>query len=111
MYHHIVTYRAHIQLPQELVGEIDAMVGPRKRSAFLVETAKAEIRRRKLLEFLESDKPVWEDQDHPELAQGSAAWVRKLRREGRKRSDQIAGHAGPSNKPSGRKTKSSGRKK
>ena len=32
--------RAHIILPQELIEEIDAVVGPRGRSAFLVETAR-----------------------------------------------------------------------
>jgi hypothetical protein len=86
--------RAHILLPQELVGEIDAIVGARKRSAFLVETARAEIRRRKLLQFLESEEPAWKDQDHPELARGSAAWVRGLRQEGRTRSAKVERRAG-----------------
>ena len=85
--------RAHILLPQELVGEIDEIVGPGKRSAFLVETARAEIRRRKLLQFLESEEPAWEKEDHPELAKGSAAWVRGLRQEGKTRSAAIERHA------------------
>jgi hypothetical protein len=85
--------RAHILLPQELVGEIDAIVGPRKRSAFLVETARAEIRRRRLLQFLESDEPAWSDRDHPEFAKGSAAWVRQLRQEGQTRSATIEQYA------------------
>lgn len=91
MYHKIMktVRRAHILLPQELVGEIDAIVGPRKRSAFLVETARAEIRRRRLLQFLESDEPAWKDKYHPELAKGSAAWVRKLRQEGQTRSTRM----------------------
>jgi hypothetical protein len=79
------TQRAHIVLPQELIEEIDAVVGPRGRSAFLVETARAEIRRRRLLAFLESDKIYWKDEDHPELADGTDAWVRKLRSEGESR--------------------------
>ena len=77
--------RAHILLPQDLVREIDAIVGPRGRSAFLVETAREAVRRRKLLEFLESDTPGWKDADHPELSHGSGAWVRKLRQESDKR--------------------------
>jgi len=68
-------------LPEDLVREIDALVGPRGRSAFLVETARNEVRRKKLLEFLNSQEPVWKDEDHPELAGGSAKWVRKLRAE------------------------------
>ena len=39
--------------------EIDAMVGPRGRSAFLVETAREEMRRQQLLKVLESNEPVW----------------------------------------------------
>jgi hypothetical protein len=37
------------------------------------------LRREKLLRFLESDAPAWKDADHPELADGTAAWVRRLR--------------------------------
>jgi hypothetical protein len=75
------THRAHILLPDDLLQEIDALVGPRGRSSFLVETARNEVRRRKLLQFLEGKNPAWKDEDHPELAHGSASWVRKLRKE------------------------------
>jgi len=75
------THRAHILLPEDLVQEIDALVGPRGRSAFLVETARKEVRRQKLLEFLNSNEPAWKDEDHPELAEGAAKWVRRLRAE------------------------------
>ena len=75
------TQRAHIVLPEDLVAEIDSLVGPRGRSAFLVETARAELRRRKLLSFLRGSQPAWRSQDHPGLASGSAAWVRRLRKE------------------------------
>ena len=73
--------RAHVLLPQDLVKEIDSIVGPRGRSAFLVETAREAVRRRKLLQFLESDTPAWKDEYHPELARGAAPWVRDLRQE------------------------------
>lgn len=68
-------------LPADLVREIDALVGPRGRSAFIVETARNEVRRKKLLDFLTSDEPAWKDENHPELAEGAATWVRKLRAE------------------------------
>lgn len=71
--------RAHIVLPEELIDEIDSLVGPRGRSAFLVETARAELRRRSLLAFLRSDIPAWQDQSHPELAEGTRKWVKHLR--------------------------------
>ena len=75
------TQRAHIIVPGDLLREIDALVGPRGRSAFLLETARQEVRRRKLLRFLESEEPAWEKDRHPELRDGSAAWVRGLRRQ------------------------------
>jgi hypothetical protein len=73
--------RAHILLPHDLVKEIDSIVGPRGRSAFLVETAQEAVRRRKLLRFLESDAPAWKDADHPELRQSAAEFIRELRQE------------------------------
>lgn len=73
--------RTHILLPEDLVREIDELVGPRGRSAFIVETARDAVRRRRLLRFLRSDEPAWKEENHPELAKGAAAWVRKLRDE------------------------------
>jgi len=78
--------RAHVLLPEDLAREIDAIAGRRGRSAFLVETARDAVRRRKLLASLKNDEPVWRDADHPELQKGSANWVRQLRRESDKRS-------------------------
>ena len=78
----MATVRAHIVLPSKLVDEIDALVGPRGRSAFLVETAEKELKRRRLLSILESDEPIWREENHPDIAeQGAATWVRNLRRE------------------------------
>jgi hypothetical protein len=77
--------RAHIVLPEDLIEEIDQLVGPRGRSAFLVETARAELRRRRLLTFLRDEQPAWREKDHPELAAGAPAWVKSLRSESEKR--------------------------
>jgi len=73
--------RAHIVLPDYLLHEIDEMVGPRGRSAFLVETARAELRRRRLLSFLHNDQPAWEEKNRPELSEGADVWVREVRRQ------------------------------
>lgn len=87
--------RAHILLPKELIAEIDTLVGPRGRSAFLAEIARAELRRRNLLSILDSSEPVWKDKNHPELAEGSSAWVRQQRKESDRR--------GPHTESSGQK--------
>ena len=83
------TQRMHVVFPNELLKEIDELVGPRGRTAFLVETAQAEVRRRRLSEWLRNDEPAWKDEDHPELKGGSAAWVRKLRAEKSSRTKAI----------------------
>jgi hypothetical protein len=88
------TKRAHVLLPYDLIREIDAIVGPRGRSAFLVETAQEAVRRRKLLQFLESDASGWKDADHPELSRGAGTWVRQLRRESDKRITKKSRRAG-----------------
>jgi hypothetical protein len=77
--------RVRIILAEELIKEIDAVVGPRGRSAFLVEAARAELRRRRLLKFLRDDQPAWSEGDHPELSVGAGAWVKCIRSEGEKR--------------------------
>lgn len=72
--------RAHIVLPSELVEEIDSLVGRRGRSAFLVEIAKAEVKRRKLKAFLQRKEPAWTDENHPDIAAiGASAWVSSQR--------------------------------
>jgi hypothetical protein len=81
--------RAHIVLPNELIEEIDSLVGPRGRSAFLVETARAELRRRRLLSFLHDDKLVWKAEHHPELAKGTGVWVKELRNQSDLRTSSI----------------------
>jgi hypothetical protein len=79
------TQRAHILIPGDLLQEIDDLVGPRGRSAFLLETARQEVQRRKLLRFLESEQPAWKTEDHPELDGGAAAYIQRLRRQSEKR--------------------------
>jgi len=78
----MATLRASVDLPVELAHEIDALVGEERRGAFLVESAEKEIRRRKLLAFLDRGEPAWRDENHPDIAElGSAEWVRRLRNE------------------------------
>jgi hypothetical protein len=86
----MATVRAHVVLPVELAREIDKLAGPRGRSAFLVETAEREVKRRKLLAFLDRDTPAWRDEDHPDIAAiGAAAWVRNLRQERSERQSEL----------------------
>jgi hypothetical protein len=83
------TKRDHDVLPEDLVSQIDQIVGVRGRSAFLAELARREIKRRRLLELFESGEPIWKDEDHPELKDGADEWVRKMRAESEARLQKI----------------------
>ncbi|HEY6333287.1 MAG TPA: hypothetical protein VI756_28445 [Blastocatellia bacterium] len=83
------TRRAHVVLPEDLVSQIDKIVGSRGRSAFLADLARREIKRRHLLEVFKTDEPIWKDEDHPELKDGAAEWVRKMRAESEARFERI----------------------
>ncbi|HEY6392989.1 MAG TPA: hypothetical protein VIX89_17035 [Bryobacteraceae bacterium] len=85
----MATRRAHVVLPEDLVGQIDKIVGARGRSAFLAELARKEIRRRHLLTMFQRAEPIWKDKDHPELKNGASKWVRKMRAEPEARFENI----------------------
>jgi hypothetical protein len=60
-----------------------AMASQRKHTVHpneLLDARRVELRR-KLLAFLQNNEPAWREEDHPELRDGSGAWVRKLRGE------------------------------
>lgn len=86
------THRAHILIPDDILKEIDSLVGPRGRSSFLLETARQEIQRRKLLRFLESEHPAWDTKDHPELSDAADVWVRRLRKQSEGRGPDTQRH-------------------
>ncbi len=77
----MATIRTHVIFPSEVLREIDSLVGKRGRSAFLTEVARQEIKRRRILKFFERKEPAWKIENHPELKEGAAAWVSKMRRE------------------------------
>ena len=80
----MATTRTHVVLPEEVIKDIDTLVGKRGRSAFLAEIATQEVKRRKLLALLSEPGPFWKSEDHPELKHGAAAWVHKMRQDDEK---------------------------
>ena len=84
--------RIHVSMPKELVEQIDALVGKRRRSGFIVEAVREEIARRRRTELDEDarrrrselgrkvagsladvDIPGWE------TSESTAEWVRQQR--------------------------------
>jgi Arc/MetJ-type ribon-helix-helix transcriptional regulator len=84
--------RTHVVLSEELVKEIDALVGARRRSSFLTQAADRELMRLRQIKALEAAAGAWKDEDHPELQHGAAAWVRKLRQESERRFRKVTRH-------------------
>jgi len=81
--------RTHVVVPEDLLKEIDELSGKRKRSWFITEAAKKEIRRLKFLKAIKETAGAWKDEDHPELEKGVDDWVRTLREEDEKRLKEI----------------------
>ena len=79
------TKRTHIVISEHLTARIDRIVGKRGRSKFLAQAAEKELMRLSQLKALEAAVGSWKDKDHPELQQGAAQWVRKIRRETERR--------------------------
>jgi metal-responsive CopG/Arc/MetJ family transcriptional regulator len=79
--------RAHIILDNEIVKDIDSMVGKRKRSHFIAEAVCDKLRQMKLLTAVKETAGILSDEDHPEwkTSKDVANWVRESRkRDGRR---------------------------
>lgn len=73
--------RTHITISEDLVAQIDSLVGKRGRSNFLTQAAEKELLRLRQIKALQSAAGAWKDKDHPELKQGAAKWVKTLRQD------------------------------
>jgi hypothetical protein len=83
--------RIHVVLSEQLVKDIDRLVGPRQRSSFLTQAAEKELMRLRQMKALKAVAGAWKDEDHPELKQGADKWVRKLRQESERRFKKVTG--------------------
>ena len=59
------------------------------RGTFFIQAAEKKVMRLRQLKALEAAAGSWKDKDHPELKQGAAKWVDKLRRQDEKRFQKI----------------------
>jgi hypothetical protein len=85
----MITKRTHVVLSHQLVKDIDTLVGSRQRSSFLTQAAEEKLMRLRQLKALEEATGSWKDKDHPELKQGAAQWVAKLRRQDERRFQKV----------------------
>jgi metal-responsive CopG/Arc/MetJ family transcriptional regulator len=83
--------RAHVIVPDELIAEVDQLVGPRKRSEFFVEAVREHLRRERLKAAAEAaagslvgvDTPGWE------TSESAVEWVREQRRDWDRRVERL----------------------
>ena len=75
--------RAHVVMPSELLREIDARVGQRKRSEFILEAIEEKLNRLRRVEAFERVVGSVADGDIPEweTRESTADWLRALREE------------------------------
>lgn len=75
--------RAHIVVPDELITEVDARVGQRKRSRFIAEAIEEKLRTNRVLEAFDRVAGSLVDADIPgwETSESRVEWVRNLRHE------------------------------
>jgi hypothetical protein len=78
-----------VPIPPKLVAQIDKIAGHGHRTEFIVEVLEREIRRREQLAAIEEATGSWKDEDHPELGNGSDAWVRQMRQESEARTERL----------------------
>src|SRR5207244_1315932 len=72
-----------IKIPEELARELDRLAGAehKVRTEYAVDVLWREVRRSRQREALQVSAGSWNPADHPELAQGGAAYVEQIRSE------------------------------
>ncbi len=85
--------RTHLILPEEMVKEVDALVGKRKRSQFVGEAVREKLRKETLRAAIKATAGIFAEADHPEWAtsEKAADWVRKLREESNRNLESSSG--------------------
>jgi len=76
----VIKKQANFLLPEELLEELKKTVSKRQQSKVVANALRKELKRLKMEKILHTSFGAWKDKDHPELKEGTDAFVRKLRR-------------------------------
>ena len=73
--------RAHIVMPDDLIGRVDALVGERSRSRFITEAVEEKLKRHDRVAAFQQVVGSLKDADSPgwETSAAAAEWVHNLR--------------------------------
>jgi hypothetical protein len=83
-----------IKIPEELAHELDRLAEAehKRRTSYAVDVLWRDVRRNKQREALKLSAGSWNPADHPELVQGGAAYVEKIRSEPDERFEDAIRH-------------------
>jgi hypothetical protein len=81
--------RVMVPYPKDVIAEIDKVVSHGKRTAFLVDLARREVKLLRQRQALRAATGAWKAEDHPELAAGATEWVREIRQQSMRRYEKI----------------------
>lgn len=72
-----------IKIPEELALELDRLAGAehKARTDYVVDVLWRDVRRNRQRDALKLSAGAWKSENHPELAQGGAAYVEQIRSE------------------------------
>jgi hypothetical protein len=71
----------HVVFPQDIIEQLDLLVGKRKRNRFITEATREHLKRIRLAKAIDRAAGSWKDEDHPEMTgkDGTSNWVRTQR--------------------------------
>jgi hypothetical protein len=78
-----VLKQANFQLPEDLIKDIQEIVGKRGQSKFVSAALKRELQRLRLIKALDASFGAWSKEKHPELAKGTDNFIRNSRKSSR----------------------------
>lgn len=77
------TKQANFLLPEDLLEELKKTVSKRQQSKIVADALRRELKRIRLEKSLRESFGAWKDEDHPELKEGTEAYVRRMRKSSR----------------------------
>lgn len=82
--------RTHVVLPEALVAEVDKLAGKRKRSSFIEEAVRLQLKRERQRQALKRLAGALDPADYPHWStpEKVSEWIRASRREGTRIEDE-----------------------
>ena len=80
--------QANFIIPEDILDDLRKNVARRQQSRFVAEALKKELKRLRLETAMEESFGAWKDEDHPELKEEAAKFVRKTRKSSRLAGDK-----------------------